>query len=105
MQTICILFASKLGHKLVKNASGTVSHRLLARNSSRAGATNVIQYFTTFPLFSSKWLDYLNWIAVHEMVMSGEAKTPSGNEKVLAFKANHNKNYSYLDTFKNFYRR
>ena len=32
-----------------------------ARNTSQLGANEVVKYFNIFPLFSSKYLDFLAW--------------------------------------------
>lgn len=39
-----------------------------ARNSSKAGAKEVIKYFNKYPLFSSKHLDFLNWKEAHNLI-------------------------------------
>lgn len=41
-----------------------------ARNSSQAGSQIVANYFTQFPLFSSKYLDFVGWKKAHMLIMS-----------------------------------
>lgn len=61
MQVLATFLLASLTEALQKNRSGTVSKRLRARNTSRQGAATVVGYFSQYPLFTSKWLDFLNW--------------------------------------------
>jgi hypothetical protein len=90
MELIAGFLIAKVSTTLVTNKTGTVSTRMRVRNTSRQGATKLVRYFGEYPLFSSKWLDYLNWRQVHSMVFSKQATTPKGLVIVQAFKTNHN---------------
>ena len=64
----------------------------------------VIAYFSKYQLFSSKYLNYKNWVQVHNLIMSKEYKTISGSEKIKVLKANHNTNrttwsWNHLEKF------
>jgi hypothetical protein len=39
-----------------------------ARNTSKAGAIEVVNYFTKFPLFSYKYLDFLSWSEAQQLI-------------------------------------
>lgn len=41
-----------------------------ARNTSISGANEVVKYFTNYPLFSSKHLDFLNWTEAHNLIVN-----------------------------------
>ena len=69
---------------------GTLHNRLKVRNTSRAGGGVVINYFSQFPMFSSKWLDFLNYREVHALVNGRQAKTPEGVKRVAELKGDHN---------------
>lgn len=91
MQVLATFLLASLTEALQKNRSGTVSKRLRARNTSRQGAATVVGYFSQYPLFTSKWLDFLNWREVYTLVATRESKTAEGLAKVQAIKDNHNK--------------
>lgn len=40
------------------------------------------QYFSAFPLFSAKRLDYLDWLQVVRIFEEGQHNTPGGVEKI-----------------------
>jgi len=50
----------------------------------------LINYFTKFPLLSSKYLDYLNWVEAHELVIKKQYKTVEGTAKLLELKSSMN---------------
>jgi hypothetical protein len=66
-----------------------------ARNSSQAGSQIVANYFTQFPLFSSKYLDFVGWKKAHMLIMSKDHLNKYGEEGlnlIKTIKANNNKN-------------
>lgn len=50
------------------------------RNSSKAGAAKIVEYFNQFPLFSSKHLDYLCWKEAFELIQSKKHHIKNGIE-------------------------
>ena len=40
-----------------------------AKTTSKLGANEVIQYFNRFPLFSSKYLDFLSWKEAQNLIV------------------------------------
>ena len=66
----------------------------------------LINYFTKFPLLSSKYLDYLNWVEAHELVNKKQYKTVVGTAKLLELKTSMNSlrtnfNWKHLDGLNN----
>jgi hypothetical protein len=50
----------------------------------------VINYFTKFPLLSSKHMDYLNWYKAHEIVKSKKYRTIEGTTELIKLKSSMN---------------
>src|ERR1043165_3698320 len=87
MLKIAQTFEGFLTHRdrgAIKGSSYTVT---IGKSSS---LLLVIQYFSLFPLFSSKRLNYLDWKAVTEMVQNREHLTPEGFLKIKAKKDSMN---------------
>lgn len=78
IKVLCSFLLARLGKNLIRNASGTISTRLRARNTSLAGAGIVAKYFTAFPLMSSKMSDLKNWREVYAIIIMRQAKSESG---------------------------
>jgi hypothetical protein len=104
MLKIAQTFEGILTHRdrgAIKGSSYTV---LIAKMSSML---LVMSYFSLFPLFSSKRLNYFDWKAVIEMVQNREQFTPEGFLKIKAKKDSMNNrrtefNWDFL-TRDNFY--
>lgn len=67
METIAVFLLSRVSVTFVKNLSGTISKRIRCRNSSRAVAGVVAQSMTIFPLFSSKYENFLVWRKIYKI--------------------------------------
>ena len=76
-----------------------------------ASSTNsrhvIANYFCLFLLFSSKRLNYLDWLACHNLIVSGEHTTESGRKKALLLKEGMNSkrcyyNWDHLDQLKSY---
>jgi len=50
----------------------------------------VINYFTKFPLLSSKHMDYLNWYKAHEIIKSKIYRTIEGTTELIKLKSTMN---------------
>lgn len=64
----------------------------------------VCNYFDTYPLFSSKYLNYQDWRLVHKMQLNKEHLTVNGETKCVIIKQRFNKkrtvfSWSHLDHF------
>jgi hypothetical protein len=65
----------------------------------------IINYLLNYPLFSSKYLDFLDWKKVVNIFSEGEHKTSEGKLKILNIKSginNKRKNFSW-DHLQKFY--
>jgi len=81
-----------------------------ARNSSQAGSQVVVNYFTKFPIYSSKYLDFVDWKKAHMLIMSKAHLNKYGEEglnNIKTIKANINKNRTIFTWYhlKNMYTR
>nr|YP_007475419.1 hypothetical protein H888_mgp26 [Microbotryum cf. violaceum BFL-2013]AGE14632.1 hypothetical protein [Microbotryum cf. violaceum BFL-2013] len=57
----------------------------------------IVNYFSTFLLFSSKLLNFLDWLACHKLIESKQHITPEGRNTALNLKANMNTKRAYLN--------
>jgi hypothetical protein len=56
------------------------------RTSKKASCEILMNYLTKYPLFSSKFQDYLSWCEIHKIRMSKEYKTIEGTKKLISLK-------------------
>jgi hypothetical protein len=70
------------------------------RTNSLAGNLVLVSYFTSFPLFGSKRLDYFDWCQGVELVAKGNHKTTQALASMKEFKAgmNNNRSFFYVGT-------
>lgn len=62
---------ANLGVTLVSQFNRTEKQSLWrARSNSQAGSQIVVNYFTRFPLFTSKYLDFVGWKKAHMLIVS-----------------------------------
>lgn len=61
MVSISAFTLAKLGERVRKVAGGPDRHYYLVRNTSQLGSNVLTDYFSLFPLLSSKLLDFLAW--------------------------------------------
>jgi hypothetical protein len=66
------------------------------RTNSLAGNLVLVSYFTSFPLFGSKRLDYFDWCQGVELVAKGNHKTTQALASMKEFKAGMNNNRSFF---------
>jgi hypothetical protein len=98
METIASFLLANLGviHLSQFNRTGK-QFFWRARNSSQAGSQIAVNYFTQFPLFTSKYLDFVGWKKAHMLIMSKAHLNKYGEEGfnlIKTIKANNNKNRS-----------
>ena len=67
-------------------------HTIIISTTSVHTNAKVIKYFETFPLFSSKYLDYLDWKTIHKMQEKKLHLTPEGWKICEEIRQNYNKN-------------
>ena len=87
---------ANLGVTLVSKFNRTGKQSLWrARSNSQAGSQIVVNYFTRFPLFTSKYLDFVGWKKAHMLIVSKAHLKKYGEEGfnlIKSIKANNNKN-------------
>jgi hypothetical protein len=66
------------------------------RTNSLAGNLVLISYFTSFPLFGSKRLDYFDWYQSVELVVKGNHKTTQALASMKKFKSDMNNNRTFF---------
>ena len=66
----------------------------ISSNKSRILLAN---YFNKYPLFSSKRLNYNDWLVCHNLILSGEHLSQLGNNKALQFKEGMNNKRTYYN--------
>lgn len=96
METTASFLLANLSVIHLSNFNRTLTGKQLfwrARNSSQAGSQIVANYFTQFPLFSSKYLDFVGWKKAHMLIMSKAHFNKYGEEGfnlIKTIKANNN---------------
>lgn len=89
--------ATALGSTLSTSMhNGDREYFLISATSAKARA-NVVSYFTKYPLFSSKRLNYLDWLTCHNMIVNKTHTTPEGRELALKLKSGMNSKRTYLN--------
>nr|UYL26262.1 LAGLIDADG endonuclease [Cordyceps militaris] len=71
-----------------QNSTGNEYFTLTA--SSRSSLSIIINYFDTFPLFTSKYLDYLDWKKAVELILNNKHYTEEGITEISKLKNNMN---------------
>lgn len=64
--------------------------------SSLSSRIELINYFSNFPLLSSKYLDYQNWLEAHEIVISKKYRGIDGTAKLVELKNSMNSKRNYF---------
>jgi hypothetical protein len=71
MQDIANLFLGSLSEVYLSTYDRSGKQKFYrARNTNKLGAIEVIKYFNKFPLFSSKYLDFLAWEEAHNLILN-----------------------------------
>lgn len=104
MEAIAGMMMCNWGMKQVTNSSGTISHRIRVRTTALAGNLIAAKYFTQFPLFSSKRLDFQGWRDVVALQVNRTSVTEDGRKQAAIVKSGTNSNrtlfdWSHLDSF------
>ncbi|OSX56064.1 hypothetical protein POSPLADRAFT_1161144 [Postia placenta MAD-698-R-SB12] len=82
--------ATTLGVSLnLSTHNGNVEYFLVSASSTKSRSI-IVNYFTQFPLFSSKRLNYLDWLACHYLIVNNNHLTPEGRALALKLKSGMN---------------
>jgi hypothetical protein len=84
--------------------NGNIDYFLVSASSTKSRGI-IVNYFQQFPLFSSKRLDYLDWLACHNLIISKNHTTQEGRYTALNLKLSMNSkrtyfNWDHLETLK-----
>ena len=81
----------------IRRQSSTGNEYFIIAASSRASLSIIIKYFTIFPLYSSKYLDYKDWEKAATLILSNNHYTEEGIKKIDLLKNNMNLKRIYFD--------
>jgi len=73
-----------------------VEYFLISASSTKSRLI-IVNYFTRFPLFSSNRLNYLDWLACHNLIESKNHTTQEGRDQALNLKAGMNRKRTYFN--------
>lgn len=84
----------------------TLQPQYRVRTTSLIGNIVLEKYLTAYPLFGSKYLDYIDWLKVLNIFKNGDHKNKSGIDKLNNIKINMNDNRTIFiwNHLKNFYK-
>jgi hypothetical protein len=89
--------ATTLGVSLKSSVhNGNVEYFHISASSSKSRVA-IVNYFTRFPLFSSKRLNYLDWLACHYLIVSKNHTTQEGRVHALKLKSGMNSKRTYFN--------
>lgn len=109
MESIANLFLANLGiTHLMKYDRSCKQKAWRVRNTSQAGAAEVVNYFIKYPLYSSKHLDFLSWREAHYLIINNAHYKNSeldGLNRIGILKISMNDNRSHFtwNHLSNFY--
>jgi hypothetical protein len=89
--------ASALGVKLNNSVHNNSMEYFLISASSTNSRNIIVNYFTQFPLFSSKRLNYLDWLACHKLILGKNHTTQEGRDIALNLKLGMNSKRNYFN--------
>lgn len=88
--------ATALGITLSMSIHNGVQYYMLNASSTNSRAL-ITSYFAQFPLFSSKHLNYLDWLVCNELINRGEHVTEKGRAQALLLKSGMNSKRTYFN--------
>lgn len=108
---IMVLLANYLNVKL--REYGRKKYPNYLEYGVRTGSINsnliLIDYLNKYPLFSSKYLNYMDWLTIIEIIKKGEHKTKQGQKEIILIKDKMNSKrtvftWNHLQNFYNLYK-
>lgn len=89
--------ASALGVTLNKSIHNKNIEYFLVSASSAKSREIIVNYFSQFPLYSSKRLNYLDWLDCHFLIMNKNHTTQEGRNTALNLKLGMNSKRTYYN--------
>ena len=104
MLQIAQLCGMKMEEDLFVEKNGLNSFMWRVRTTNQNGVLAIIHYFNKFPLWSSKYLDYLNWEKAFNIILNKRHTKPEGLFEIKQLKNNMNNkrtefSWKHLETF------
>lgn len=90
------LIAASLGVTLKTSTHNDVMYYLIEASSVKSRVL-VVNYFSLFPLFSSKHLNYLDWLTCQDMILNKSHITVEGRHKAMVLKSGMNSKRIYYN--------
>ena len=88
--------ATFLGITLSTSSHNGVEYYLLGASSAKA-RTIIVNYFAAYPLFSSKRLNFQDWLICHKLIENKKHTSPEGRELALKLKSRMNSTRTYIN--------
>lgn len=96
-EDILSLIALGLGVTLSSTIHNTNIKYYVISASSNKSRLLIVSYFNKYPLFSSKYLNYLDWLTCHNLIISGDHLNVEGHNKALLLKEGMNNKRTYYN--------
>jgi len=95
----------KIVSEIVRNKDNYVETTYEVRTTKKESCELLINYLTTYPLFSSKYQDYLDWQKFHQIRVTKSYKSIEGTSELISLKNSMNTKRIQFnwDTLENFY--
>lgn len=95
----------KIVSEIVRNKDNYVETTYEVRTTKKESCELLINYLTTYPLFSSKYQDYLDWQKSHQIRVTKSYKSIVGTSELISLKNSMNTKRTQFnwDTLENFY--
>jgi len=95
----------KIVSEIVRNKDNYVETTYEVRTTKKESCELLINYLTTYPLFSSKYQDYLDWQKFHQIRVTKSYKSITGTSELISLKNSMNTKRTQFnwDTLENFY--
>jgi hypothetical protein len=73
-----------------------INYYIISASSTKA-RNLIVSYFNKYPLFSSKRLNYEDWLICHNLIISGNHLTNEGRNNALILKEGMNNKRTYYN--------
>jgi len=94
LRTIADYFKVRTVRDVERLRDGTYYYSFVVETSSYLSNNNVVAYLNEYPLFTTRYLNYLRWLEVHNIMLRGEHLTLSGLNRCWEIKSDFNTNLS-----------
>ena len=96
-ENILNLIALGLGVTLGSTIHNNNINYYIISASSNKSRLLIVDYFKNYPLFSSKYLNYLDWFSCHNLIISGNHLSQEGFTQALILKQGMNNKRTYYN--------